>query len=216
MFTVALFTIAKIWKQHKCPLVDEWIRKTWYIHIEWNITCHEKEWNLAISDNMNGTRECHAKWNKSDTERQIMYYFTYMWNKKEQMKNITKYKYNYRYRKQVAATEEAVRGREERVREIQYQFSHSVVSNSLQPHEPQHTRPPCPSPTSGVYPDSCASSWCCHPAISSSVIPFSSCPPSLPASGSFPTSQHFAWGSQSTGLSALASFLPNNVQDWCA
>ena len=65
MFTVALFTIAKIWKQHKCPLVDEWIRKTWYIHIEWNITCHEKEWNLAISDNMNGTRECHAKWNKS-------------------------------------------------------------------------------------------------------------------------------------------------------
>ena len=86
------------------------------------------------------------------------------------------------------------------------QFSRSVVSDSLQPHESQHARPPCPSP--GVHPDSRPLSQWCHPAVSSSVIPFSSCPQSLPASESFPVSQLFAWSGQSTGLSALASFLP--------
>ena len=85
------------------------------------------------------------------------------------------------------------------------------MSNSLRPHESQHTRPPCPSPTPGVHSDSCPSSWWCHPAISSSVVPFSSCPQSLPASESFPMSQFFAWGGQSTGDSALASFLPKNT-----
>ena len=94
------------------------------------------------------------------------------------------------------------------------QFSHSVVSDSLRPHEAQHTRPACPSPTPGVHPDSCPSSQWCHPAISSSVFPFSSCPQSLPASGSFPMSQLFAWGGQSIGVSALASVLPMNTQDW--
>ena len=93
------------------------------------------------------------------------------------------------------------------------QFSHSAVSDSLQLHESQHTRPPCPSPTPEVYPDSYPSSRWCHPAISSSVVPFSSCPQSLPASGSFPMSQLFAWCGQSTGVSALASFLPKNTQD---
>ena len=87
------------------------------------------------------------------------------------------------------------------------QFSHSVMSNSLWPHELQHARPPCPSPTPGVHPNSCPLSWWCRPAISSSVAPFSSCPQPLPASGSFPRSQLFAWGGQSTGVSALASFL---------
>ena len=82
------------------------------------------------------------------------------------------------------------------------QFVHSVVSDSLRPHELQHARPPCPSPTPGVHPDSCPSSCWCHPAISSSVVPFSSCPQSLPASGSFPMSQLFTWGGQSTGVSA--------------
>ena len=77
------------------------------------------------------------------------------------------------------------------------QFSHSVVSNSLRPHELQHARPSCPSPTPGIYPHSCPSSRWCHPAISSSVVPFSSCPQFLPASGSFPMSQLFAWGGQS-------------------
>ena len=85
------------------------------------------------------------------------------------------------------------------------QFSHSVVSDSLRPHESQHTRPPCPSPTPGVHSNSCPLSRWCHPAISSSVVPFSSCPQSLPASGSFPMSQLFAWHGQSTGVSALAS-----------
>ena len=94
------------------------------------------------------------------------------------------------------------------------QFSHSVMSKSLQLHESQHARPPCPSPTSGVYAHSYPSSWWCHPAISSSVIPFSSCPQSLPASESFPMSQLFAWGGQSTGISALASLLPKNTQGW--
>ena len=94
------------------------------------------------------------------------------------------------------------------------QFSHSVTSNSLQPHESQHARPPCPSPTSGVHSNSCPLSQWCHPAISSSVVPFSSRPRSLGASESFPMSQLFTWGGQSTGVSALASFLPKNTQGW--
>ena len=94
------------------------------------------------------------------------------------------------------------------------QFSRSVVSDSLWPHESQHARPPCPSPTPGVHSDSHPSSQWCHPAISSSVIPFSSCPQSLPASESFPMRQLFAWGGQSTGVSALASFLPEKSQGW--
>ena len=94
------------------------------------------------------------------------------------------------------------------------QFSRSVMSDSLRPHEPQHARPPCPSPTPRVHSNSRPSSRWCHPAISSSVVPFSSCPQSLPASASFPMSQLFTWGGQSTGVSALASFLPKNAQDW--
>ena len=94
------------------------------------------------------------------------------------------------------------------------QFSHSVVSNSLQPHELQHTRPPCPSPSPRVHSNSHPSSQWCHPAISSSVVPFFSCPQSLPASESFPMSQLFTWSGQSTGVSALASFLPKNTQGW--
>ena len=94
------------------------------------------------------------------------------------------------------------------------QFSRSVVPDSLQPHESQHARPPCPSPTPRVHPNSCALSWCCHPAISSSVVPFSSCPQLLPASGSFPMSQLFAWDGQSIGVSASTLVLPMNTQDW--
>ena len=94
------------------------------------------------------------------------------------------------------------------------QFSHSVVFDSLWPHESQHARPPCPSPSSGVHSDSRPSSPWCHPAISSSVFPFFSCPQSLPASESFPMSQLFPWGAQSTGVSASASFLPKKFQGW--
>ena len=93
-------------------------------------------------------------------------------------------------------------------------FSHSVMSNSLWPHEWQHARPPCPSPTPGVHSDSRPSSRWCHPDISSSVVPFFSCPQSLPASESFPMSQLFTSGGQSIGVSALASFLPKKSQDW--
>ena len=94
------------------------------------------------------------------------------------------------------------------------QFSHSVMSDSLRPHEPQHVRPPCPSPTPGVHPNPCLSSQWYHLTISSSVIPVSSCPQSLPTSGSFQVSQLFASGGQSIGVSASASVLPMNTQDW--
>ena len=94
------------------------------------------------------------------------------------------------------------------------QFTHSVVCNSLGPHELQHTRPPCVSPAPRVYSDSCPSSQWCHPTISSSVVPFSSRLQSLPASESFQMSQLFTWGGQSIGVSASASVLPMNTQDW--
>ena len=94
------------------------------------------------------------------------------------------------------------------------QFSRSVTSNSLWPHGLQHARPPCPSPTPGACSNSCPSSQWCHPTISSSVVPFSSCLQSFPASGSFPMSQLFASGGQSVGVSASASVLPMNIQDW--
>ena len=94
------------------------------------------------------------------------------------------------------------------------QFSRSVISDSLRLHELQHARPPCPSPTPRVHSNSCPSSQWCHPTISSSVVPFSSYPKSLPASESFPMSKLFTWGGQSIWVSALASFLPMSTQDW--
>ena len=97
-----------------------------------------------------------------------------------------------------------------------FQFSsvHSVMSDSLRPHEPQHARPPCPSPTAGVYPNACPLSRWCHPTISSSVIPLSSCPQSFPASGSFQMSQLFTSGGQNIAVPASTSVLPVNTQDW--
>ena len=94
------------------------------------------------------------------------------------------------------------------------QFSHSVMSNSLRTHGLQHARPPCPTPTPKVYPNSCPLSQWCHPTISSSVVPFSSRLQFFPASGSFPTSQLLTSGNQNTGVSASTSVLPMNIQDW--
>ena len=94
------------------------------------------------------------------------------------------------------------------------QFCRSAISDTLRPHELQHARPPCPTPTPRVHSNSRPSSQWCHPAISCSVIRFSSCPQALPASESFPISQLFAWGGQSIKVSALASVLPKNTQDW--
>ena len=94
------------------------------------------------------------------------------------------------------------------------QFSRSVRSDSFQPHELQHARPSSPSSTPGVYPNSCPSGWWCRPAISSSVVPFSSCPQSFPASGSFQMNQFFTSGGQSIGVSASTSVLPMNTQNW--
>ena len=93
------------------------------------------------------------------------------------------------------------------------QFSHSALSDSMRLHEPQHARPPCPSPTPRVYPNSCPLSRWCHPTVSSSVVPFSSCPQSFPASGSFQMSQLFTSGGHSIGFSASTSVLPMNTQD---
>ena len=95
-----------------------------------------------------------------------------------------------------------------------YQFSHSVMSDSLRPHEPQHIRPPCLSPTPGVHPNPCPLSRWCHPTISSSVLPFSFCPQSFPPSGSFQRSQLFTSGGQSFEVSASTSVFPVNTQDW--
>ena len=97
---------------------------------------------------------------------------------------------------------------------LSVQFSRSVVSDSLRPHELQHTRPPCPSPTPGAYSNPCPLSRWCYPAISSSVIPFSSCPQSFPALQSFQMSQLFASGGQTIGVSASTSVPPMNTQDW--
>jgi len=97
---------------------------------------------------------------------------------------------------------------------INFQFSHSVMSDSLQPHGLQHARLPCPSPTPGACSNLCPSSWWCHQAISSFVVPFSSCLQSLLALGSFPMSQFFSSGGQSIGASVSASALPMNIQDW--
>ena len=100
------------------------------------------------------------------------------------------------------------------VSRLSVQFSRSLVSDSLQPHESQHARPPCPSPTPGVYSNTCPFSQRSHPTILSSVIPFSSCLQSFPESGSFPMSQFFESGGQSIGVSASTSVLPMNIQDW--
>ena len=100
-------------------------------------------------------------------------------------------------------------------REKVSQFNHSVVSNSLQLHRLQHARLPCPSPSPGACSNSCLSSWWCHPTISSSVIPFSYCLQSLPVSESFPRGPFFSSGGQRTGVSASASIIPMNIQDWC-
>ena len=95
-----------------------------------------------------------------------------------------------------------------------FQFSRSIVSDSLRPHEPQHARPSCPSPTRRVHPNSCPLSWWCHPIILPSVVPFSFCPQSFPASGSLQMSQLFVSGGQSIGVSTSTSVLPMNTQDW--
>ena len=140
---------------------------------------------------MDGFGGYHAKWSKSNRERQTLYVIASMWN----LEN--------KWIKQVRI----------RLTDI-VQFSCSFVYDFLRPNGLQHTRPPCPSPAHGVYSNSCPLSRWCHPAISSSVTTFSFCLKSFPASGSFPMSQFFASGGQSIGVSASASVLPMNIQNW--
>ena len=135
--------------------------------------------------------------------------FVEIWNNTCSKKKISEYsKLLRRRRKKIAESPSS------RIQFCSVQFSCSVMSESLRPHESQQARPLCPSPAPGVYRNSCPSIQWWHPAISSSVVPLSSCPQSLPASESFRISQLFAWGGQSTGVSALASFLPKNTQGW--
>ena len=149
MFTVALFTVARMWKQPRWPSTDEWMRKLWYSGV-WRYSgiqhSHKKEHIWVTSNEVDEPRAYYAELNKSEV-----------------------------------------------------QFSSSVVSNSLWPHGLQHTRLLCPSPTPGVYSNPCPLSQCCHPTISSSVVPFFSHLQSFPASGSFPMSQLFASGGQTIG-----------------
>jgi len=157
MFITALFTIARIWKQPRCPWADEWIRKLWYIYT--------MEYYLAIK--------------KNAFESVLM-----RWMKLEPII-------------------------QSEVSQYSVQFSCSVMSNSLQPHELQHTRPPFPLPTPGVYSNSCPLSRWCHATISSSVIPFSSCLQSSPESGSFLMSRFFSSGGQSIGATVSTTVFPS-------
>ena len=149
----------------------------------------------------------HTKWNESEKDK-YHYDTTYIWNLKMMQMNL------FTKQKQILDIENKpmVAKGERRVSSVQ--FCCSVVSDSLQPYELQHARLPCPSPTPGVHSNSRPLSRWCHPAISSSVVPFSSCPQTLPASESFPISQLFSWGGQSIRVSALESVLPKNTQDW--
>ena len=156
VFIATLFTIARTWKQSRCPLADERIKTLWCIYtVEYYLAV--KNQILISSNEVNEPLVCYIS---------------------------------------------------------SVQFSRSVVSDSLRPHALQHARPTCPSSTPGVHPNSCPLIRWCHPTISSSVLPFSSCPQSLPASESFPMSQLFAWGVQSIGVWALISVLPKNIWDW--
>ena len=161
---------------------------------------------------IDGPRDCPTEWSKR--ERQISCVTTCMWNLKKWYKlTYLQYRKGHRCRKETYGYQE---GKERGIHwesgiDIytlsSVQFSCLVVSDSLWSHESQHARPPCPSPTPGVHSDSRPSSQWCHPAILSSVVPFSSCPHSLPASEPFPVSQLFAWGGQSTGVSALLIYI---------
>ena len=153
----------------------------------------------------------------SDRERYVSYDITYMQNLKNDTNELI---YIQNWAKWIYTMVRVLRNSEKGavlffiILFISVQFSHSVVYDSLQSHGPQHSRPPCPSLTPGVYLNSCLLSRWCHPTISSSVVPFSSCSQSLPASGSFQMSQLFASGGQRIGVSASASVLPMNTQDW--
>ena len=146
---------------------------------------------------MNGLRDYHTKWSKSEKERQIPYDITYMCN------------LNYDRNELIYQTET-----DSSVQFSSVQFSHSVMSDSLWPHGLQQTRLPCPSPTPRAYSNSCPLHQWCHPTISYSVFPFSSHFQSFPALGSFPMSQFFTSGGQSIGVSSSTSVLPMNIQDW--
>ena len=170
MLIAALFTIARAWKQPRCPSADEWI-KSCGTYTQWNITQPTKEHIWVSSSKVDEPRAYYTEWSKSERERQILY--------------INEYLESTKMAPTIPCQFSSV------------QFSSSVMSNSLQPQGLHHTRLPSPSPTPRAYSNSCPSSRWCHPSVSSSVIPFSSRFQSFPASGSFQMSQFFTSGGQS-------------------
>ena len=205
MVITALFKTAKTRKQPKWPSTDEWIKKIWCACVcvymeshERMIFCHLQQhgwtWNLEIIILSEVSQKGKDK-----------YDIIYMWNLKYATNELI-----FRYRPTDVENRfmSTKRKREGGKVRSSVQFSRSVVSDSLWHHEPQHARPPCPSPTAGVYSNSCPLSQWCHPTISSSVVPFSCCPQSFPASGSFQMSQFFITCGQSIGVSASTSVLP--------
>ena len=183
---------------------------------------HKKEWIWVSCCEVNELRACYTKWSKSGREKQISYINTYICNLEKwywwtylQGRNgdadVENRLWTHQWKERVGQTEKLAL-----THMHYYVYNRQLVGSDQisRPHESQHTRPPCPSPTPRVHSDSRPSSQWCHPAISFSVVPFSSCPQSLLASESFPMSQLFTWGGQSTGVSALASFLPKKSQGW--
>ena len=202
--------------------IDRWMDKEVVVYMHnGTLLNHKKEHIWVSSNKVDEPKTYYTEWSKSERERLISYSNAYIWNLEKWYWKICLQSSNgetdiENRLKDMGRGKERVRCMERVTWKLTFssvQFSRSVVSDSLRPHESQHTRPPCPSPTPWVQSDSCPSQWC-HPAISSSVVPISSCPQSLPASESFPMSQLFAWGGQSTGVSALASFLPKKSQGW--
>ena len=200
---ITLFTKAKTWKQPKCPSSNEWI-KMWYAHMmEYHSTIEKSEIMPFAAIRMD--LEMSEVLNK--TAKDKYHIISLMWNLKKW------YKWIY-LQTDPQNKLKGKGGRDElEINRYTLQFSRSVVPDSLWPHGLQHARPPCPSPTPRVHPNSCPLSQWCHPTISSSIVPFS-CLQSFPASGSFPMSQLFKSGGQSTGASASTSVLPVNIQDW--
>ena len=200
--------------------IDRWKDKEVVIHIHIGILLSHKKEHIWVSSEVDEPRAYYTQWSQEEkSEYHILtniwnlerwYWWTCMWGSNGNTHIVN------RLVDTVGEGEDGMNWESsiETYTFSSVQFSCSVMSDSLRPHESQHTRPPCPSPAPGVHSDSSPSSRWCHPAISSSVIPFSSCPQLLPASGSFPMSQLFAWGGQSTGVSALESFPPKKSQDW--
>ena len=203
--------------------INRWMDTEIMVYIVNGILLSSKKEHIWVGPNeVDEPRAYCTGWSKSERERQMLYINTCVWNLERWYWWTYLQGSNWRCTHREQTCEQCEKERVgwiwESIMETyafsSVQFSHSVTSDSLRPHESQHARPPCPSPTPRVHSNSRPSNQWCHPAISSSVVPFSSCPQCLPAAESFPVSQLFSWGGQSTGVSASTSFPPKKSQGW--